>query len=272
VSILVVGNYCHDTLVSRSRAARALGGSAAYAGAVLAAFDESFEVAAKVGKDFLYHAQVARPARIAGLRTTSFVDDYRGGEREQTLEAVCEPIWPEDLSGKYDVGIACAVAGEVPEPTLARMRDLCGTIVVDAQGLLREISASNQIQLRPPATKVFGYIDVLKASRREATLLDLGFLRQRLHVLVTDGPRGCDLLTRETAVHIPAFAAKEIDPTGAGDCFLAGFAVGLSRGFALLTAARLGAWCGARAVELIGVPQISPAEAERALQLVRDIC
>ena len=57
-SILVVGHYCHDTLLSNAGEHRTLGGSAAYASAVLEVLGEPYEVVSKVGPDFLYPAQV----------------------------------------------------------------------------------------------------------------------------------------------------------------------------------------------------------------------
>jgi 1D-myo-inositol 3-kinase len=251
MSILVVGHYCHDTLLSNAGEHRALGGSAAYASAVLEALNEPHEVVAKVGPDFLYSAQVQRAPRVVpGARTTSFIDDYRKGERR--VDAVCEPIWPADLHGEYAVAIACAVAGEIPLETLQRIRSISRVVLADAQALMREIGPRGEVLLRPPHS--LECIDFLKASKSEAALLDLASLRKRLTIIVTDGPRGCTLLTELSEVQVPAFKADEIDPTGAGDCFLAGFAAGLARGLDPLRSARIGAHCGARAVEYVGVP------------------
>jgi 1D-myo-inositol 3-kinase len=108
-------------------------------------------------------------------------------------------------------------------------------------------------------------IDYLQASHREAALLDLSALRKRLAVLITQGALGCTLLTAHSEVQIPAFPAREIDPTGAGDCFLAGFAAGIARGLDERSAARVGAYCGARAVEQVGVPRLTSAQARAAL-------
>ena len=125
VSILVAGHYCHDTLLSNAGTHRALGGSAAYASAIFEALHEPYEVTAKVGADFLYTAQVKRPPRIVAGRTSSFVDDYRSGQRRERVESVCEPLHPEDLQGSFDVGLACAVSCEVTPATLARIRQIC---------------------------------------------------------------------------------------------------------------------------------------------------
>jgi 1D-myo-inositol 3-kinase len=266
VSILVAGHYCHDILLSTSGEARALGGSASYASAVLEAFGEPYEVAAKVGADFLYAKQVFKAPLVVGARTTSFVDDYRSGEREEHVGAVTEALRPEDLRGEHAVGMACAVAGEVPLETLRRMRELCRTLVADAQGLLRVISPRGEVLLKAPPPETFALLDYLKASKSEAALLDTASLRKRLTLLVTDGPRGCTLLTRDAELQVPAFPARELDPTGAGDCFLAGFAVGLARGLDSARSARIGAYCGARAVEAVGVPRLTAAQVAQALQ------
>lgn len=255
MSILVAGHYCHDTLLSGNGEHRALGGSAAYASAVLEALRADYRVVAKVGADFRHAHEVLRPARVvASARTTSFIDDYRFGERRSTLTAACEPIFPADLDGSFDLGLACAVAGEVPPETLAKLRSICGAVLADAQGLLRGFAADGSVVLQPLPAGLERNLDYLKASRAEAALLDVASLRRRLTLIVTDGARGSIVLRGDEETHVPAFAADELDATGAGDCFLAGFAVGLQRGWDAIRAARLGNACGAVAVAHVGIP------------------
>jgi 1D-myo-inositol 3-kinase len=79
-------------------------------------------------------------------------------------------------------------------------------------------------------------------------------------LLITDGARGATLLRDDVEIHVPAHAALEKDPTGAGESFLAGFAAGLRQGLPLEAAARVAAWCGARAVEHVGVPRLTAEE------------
>ena len=248
VSILVAGHYCHDTLISNAGEHRALGGSAAFASAVLDALKVSCTVVSKVGPDFLY--QPPHAPQVTPLPTTHFIDDYRGGERRERVTAVAPPIEPADLPpGPFDAGIACAIAGEVPQRTLAALRARCRIVLADAQGLLRHITASGEVTLQPLHEDAAAQLHFLKASAHEAKLLDLAALRTRLTLLITDGPRGCTLLEGPQETHIPAYPAEERDPTGAGDCFLAGFAAGLVQGMKPRDAARQGAWFGARAVE-----------------------
>jgi 1D-myo-inositol 3-kinase len=256
--ILIAGHYCHDVIIARDGSStQALGGSASYGSAILDAFGEPYEVAAKVGADFRYAGQVSRKPQVVASPTTSFVDDYRGEERVERVDAVCEPL--TDLPpGPFKAGLAFGVAGEVPLPVLARMREICGVVLADAQSLLRFVD-SGVTRLRPLDPEAVQHLDYLKASRKEAALLDVPALRKRVNLLLTDGPRGCTLLHGDSELHIPAHPAVERDPTGAGDCFLTGFAVGLARGYSDERALHLASWCGARAVEHLGVPRLIDA-------------
>src|SRR5262245_57178358 len=146
IEILVVGHYCHDTLVSQDGVRRALGGSSAYSAAVLSATDARFAVVAKVGNDFLYQNTVlVSPTVVEGQRTTNFVNDYTVGERRQTLEEVCEPIRPEELQVRTEMAIACPIAGEVPPATLLRMRELSRVLVADVQGFIRAFEPNGKV-------------------------------------------------------------------------------------------------------------------------------
>ena len=269
MSILVVGHYCHDTLVDNASTHQALGGTAAYASAILEALSEPHEVVAKVGADFLYQDAVSRPPLVVPGSTTAFVDDYRDGRRRERVNAVAPAIEPDDLRGSFDVSLAGGVAGEVPLRTLRRLRKISRTVIADAQSILREISPSGEVLLCPPEGETAELIDYLKASRKEAEMLDVPALRRRLTLLVTEGQRGCTVFRADSELHIPAYPAQKKDPTGAGDCFLAGLAAALARGLPLESAARVGAWCGARAVEHIGVPRLTPKEALEAMQCAR---
>jgi len=274
--IVVAGNYSHDTFLGGdtpiggdtmescppsalldAEGRSQLGGSAAYVSAVLRAARADFAVVANVGDDFRYADRVP-PARVVpGARTTSFVNDYRTGERVATLRAMAPPVQPDDLRESCAVGMAVAIAGEIPKATLLRLRELSGVLLADAQGFVRTFDAAGRVLHGAPPSDLFAAlerVDYLKVGRAEAPALDLARLRRSCTILLTDGPRGCTLLSATEERHVPAFAAREVDPTGAGDCFLAGFAVGLLRGHDPTRAARLGSWCAARSIESPGLP------------------
>jgi sugar/nucleoside kinase (ribokinase family) len=59
------------------------------------------------------------------------------------------------------------------------------------------------------------------------------------------GAQGCTIFTREEQVDVPAYPVEAVDPTGAGDCFDAGFVVGLLEGLPLVEVGKLANACGA---------------------------
>jgi sugar/nucleoside kinase (ribokinase family) len=91
----------------------------------------------------------------------------------------------------------------------------------------------------------------------EEDLVDQGDLLDRLVAAVpivafTHGKRGCEVIVRGKTSRVGVFATSEVDPTGAGDTFAAGFFFGLARGDAPVDAARLGAAAASIVVEARG--------------------
>ena len=84
----------------------------------------------------------------------------------------------------------------------------------------------------------------------ERTGLGVEQLRRRCTVAVTRGADGSDLHGAEGSIRIPAVAVPAVvDPTGAGDAYIAGLLRGLRAGAPLEVAGRMGAVAGAFAVE-----------------------
>ncbi|MHB8626102.1 MAG: sugar kinase [Aggregatilineales bacterium] len=84
-----------------------------------------------------------------------------------------------------------------------------------------------------------------------AALLHAGNNPDRI-VIVTRGAAGCDVYTHTGNRHVPGFPVTEVDPTGAGDCFDAGFLVRWLAGDSPMEAARFANACGALAVTVRG--------------------
>jgi 1D-myo-inositol 3-kinase len=147
----------------------------------------------------------------------------------------------------------------LPE-TLVRISERAGQVVADAQGLMRMTDARGRVlHRRLEETPYFALLDrlhVLKASEEEALSLDLAEVRRRTCLVITRGGRGSTVLTASQDFEVPTLPVTEVDPTGAGDCFLAGFALGLLRGLSLPRCAALANWFGAQAVTQVGVPRI----------------
>lgn len=71
-------------------------------------------------------------------------------------------------------------------------------------------------------------------------------------VALKRGANGCTVLAGSEALDIAPFAVEAADPTGAGDCFDAGFVVGLLEGLPLEEAGRLANACGALGATVLG--------------------
>ncbi|HML20591.1 MAG TPA: sugar kinase [Aggregatilinea sp.] len=71
-------------------------------------------------------------------------------------------------------------------------------------------------------------------------------------IVITQGGQGCQVYTADGTTHVPGFTVEEVDPTGAGDCFDAGFLVRWQQGYSPVEAARFANGCGALAVTAQG--------------------
>lgn len=84
-------------------------------------------------------------------------------------------------------------------------------------------------------------------------------------VALKKGKAGSVIYTKDGKWEIPAFPVEEIDPTGAGDCYCAGFLAGLAQGLPLQEMGRL-----ANAVGALAVTKKGPMEGAPTLKEVRE--
>lgn len=107
------------------------------------------------------------------------------------------------------------------------------------------------------------YVDYLFPNAEEAALVTgeteirqsaQAFLEAGVkHVVIKCGSDGCYIKSNSEEALIPAEKGVNcVDTTGAGDSFVAGFLLALSRGKELRECAKYANWCGARAVEKVG--------------------
>jgi 1D-myo-inositol 3-kinase len=272
---LVVGSYCHDVLLRGGRVVgETLGGAAAFVSTVLDAASPpgaSFSVVSKVGPDFAYASAPAparHPALLCPAPTTSFHARFSDAaandapDRQLSRVRACDPIYPDDLPDRrFAYGLAVGVAGEVLPETLDRMVRLCRAVLVDAQALIRVFDAEGvrHVALEgTPYAPLLQRVAFLKASSEEAPYIGVEAARRRCCVIVTEGKEGCRLYWDGGEARVAPFSAVQVDPTGAGDSYLAGFAAGLLWGLSATDAALIGNFFGAAAVSQIGVPTFHP--------------
>lgn len=71
-------------------------------------------------------------------------------------------------------------------------------------------------------------------------------------IVLKRGSRGCAVITPTGRIDVPAFRIREVDPTGAGDCFDAGFLCGQLEGRDFEQSARLAAAAGTLNAQAFG--------------------
>jgi sugar/nucleoside kinase (ribokinase family) len=116
--------------------------------------------------------------------------------------------------------------------------------------------------MREALTAVLPYTDVFLPSADEVTLLvgaatESSAIDQLLsmgiqEIVVKRGRQGCTYFGKHRRLDVPAFTVREVDPTGAGDCFCGTYVTCRERGMPVEQALRYACASGALAVTRMG--------------------
>ena len=207
----------------------------------------------------------------------AFVAYASTGERNFVFyvsEAAAARLRPDDLGGRPEQaewlhisGSSLALGSSLARTAVdavRRVKRAGGRVSVDpnlrAEATSRGVMASIRSVVRQ-ADVLFpsdGELDALGLD--EAELLGGGAV-----VCTTLAAKGARVRYRELDVQVPAPSANEVDPTGAGDIFAAGFVAATLRGAAPVEAATLGCAIAARSVGTLGSMEssIDALEVER---------
>ena len=181
-----------------------------------------------------------------GSSTAAFSFRYEGDRRVMVVEALGDPWGPADLYGleRADwVHVGALARSDFPAETLAELgRDR--RVSFDGQGLVRP-ERTGPLELDAAYDpEVLRHVSILKLAEEEARTLvgepDESALRSLgvPEVVVTLGSQGSLVLADGKLEKVPAQAAGEVDPTGAGDAFSAVYLASRSSGHAPAAAAR----------------------------------
>lgn len=223
-----------------------MGGTPTYAGFTLANLGDETGVISKIGKDFPEHF----PPLFSkfGLNTegilatfgstTKFENTYNEeGERKQVCKEMADSISPSDIPQAYlnaKSFYVSPVAQEVSPATMEKISEGEGVVMLDPQGLFRNIDPeSGEIELEVPDNfpEYLEYVDIIKLGKDEIPVFDkshkelLEYLRgfgPELAIL-TLGEEGCKVLQDDEVVKVDSLDVDSEDLTGAGDVFGAAF-------------------------------------------------
>lgn len=82
-------------------------------------------------------------------------------------------------------------------------------------------------------------------------------------VVVSLGPQGAYLISKDESIHVPAPSVKKLSTVGAGDSMVAGMVAILAKGGSHLDMARMGVACGSAATMSTGTGLFTKENAER---------
>jgi sugar/nucleoside kinase (ribokinase family) len=265
-------------LLSVDRVEMAMGGCASNTAVALSRLDVPTSLWGKLGRDF-FGEYALKALKEAGVETSSLVLDTKSGTsatvvlinreaQRSFLHSVAanDHIYIEELKlsrlsrfSHLHIGgyfLFSALDGKPMAKILKQAQQKGLTTSLDTAW---DLKGRWMKTLKP----CLPYLDYFMPSEREVKML-LGYTNpakaarafMRLGagaVIIKSGEKGSHFLNREgLEIEIPAYRAKVVDTTGAGDCFCAGFIKGLSLGWDIKKCLQLGNAAGACAVEALG--------------------
>ena len=243
--VAVVGSLTRDVVTLEGRRATQIGGVVWHAAAILAGLGVETAIATCLapGDSKLRAALAARGIALHGqddAATTVFHNDYDAeGARSQRVGHVAAPIRApaitRAIAGADFVHLGPLHPDDIAPDGIAAVLDSGARIALDAQGYTRAIAAGRVVPaLSERLAELLPACAILKADRGEAALivgsddpmLAAGRLAARhpaMEVLITCSLDGI-VLAAEGAVHrLECTPVDTLDPTGAGDVFLASY-------------------------------------------------
>lgn len=253
-----VGHVTNDLLASGPQP----GGSVFYAALAARALGAEATAVTCCAADWTGRARLEAAGvtlqEAASPATTCFENLYVQGRRLDRLIVKATPL-PFAPPAEAEVVLACPVIGELDDAALEVGEGV--TLGAGLQGWLRAVEEGGRIAPRPlPGLDLFRRCDAVFVSEDDAGE-GLGALltamRARVpRVVLTRGAAGSTLFEGGTAHEIEACAAREVDPTGAGDVFATAFLLALASGQPSLEAARFASRAAAVVVEAPGAQAV----------------
>jgi hypothetical protein len=249
---------CGHVTLDRYGDALLPGGSAYYAGHAYRALGAHVRVTTAAGPDFPRQALAGLEAEVAPAPwTTSFENRYGAdGRRSHSVSAIAQHLESSHLAAPWRTPDLLHLAPVVGEVDLRAWLGVVSARLVGlgVQGCVRAVLPGGKVSQPRWEFDRADLAGVSAACLGEDDLDGQGDLLDRLAAAVpivafTHSGRGCDVIVRGRTRRLGVYRTCEIEPTGAGDVFAAGFLLGLARGDDPVEAARLGTAAASVVVE-----------------------
>ena len=256
IDLLAIGHVTRDRL----EAGFTTGGTVTYGALAVRALGNVPAIVTSTGPDLLSPLPDVDTHVVAALTSTAFRNDYGSGGRTQHIEGVAKPLSPSDVPTEWQRARSVLLGPLVGEIDAALARFFPNSLVVACvQGWLRHWDSTGLVIPRGwSGLDVLPYIDAVVVSIDD--IVDDEQISQWSEIVpvlvVTQGSKGARLHAKGRWHTIPAFAAQEVDPTGAGDVFAAAFALMLLETGHTVRAATFASCVASFAVEAQGTSNL----------------
>ncbi len=240
----LAGHVAVDYVITVDYEHMQLGGPPCFASALAKTMGFPVDVVTKIGADFPDELIPMLNSLRLNMKTrstypsTRFIIDYRHEPRRMSVPTLCEPISASEVSGS-DRLLLCPIVGEINDKLIEEINP--SFIALDPQGMIRSINKDHVVSPKkwcnPESLKK---LDILKTSLSEHSLITgitdikknlTKFINLGVGVaVITAGVNGSFVMTDSDYFRVPTYPVEVIDPTGAGDVFLAGLASHIDEG------------------------------------------
>ncbi len=275
IDFLTIGHITHDRAPEGFR----LGGTVSFAAVTARRLGHQPAIVTRGSAELLHDGadtvtrgyHVAPPGSpLAGIPirllpsavSTTFTNTYRDGQRTQILEALADPIAPEELPDEWRA-VATVLLGPIAREIPTGWADVFpnSLVGITPQGWMRQWDEAGRVSPARwhNAAPFLQHADAVILSREDVGGDD-AYLRelagQTKLLVVTDGWHGAWLYADGHSYHVPPRPAREVDPTGAGDVFATAFLIRLSETGDPLVAARFANIVASISIEAPGMDAI----------------
>ncbi len=245
LDVIVVGHVAIDVnVLPWGIVENVLGGAPTYAGLALIALKKSVGIVSKVGLDFVeafppVYSRMGMDTEgiyVSGERSTRFKNIYNEkGDREQFCEYVAPHIMPQDIPEFYKMArsfYVSPIANEISVDLLKEVKRDDNLVMLDPQGLFRKVEEGKvSIIPREDLKDFLKYVDIVKVGKDELKAFKgapIDVLRELVEMgsriaIVTQGEKGCTIISEEGLYEVGSLKVDVKDLTGAGDVFGAAF-------------------------------------------------
>lgn len=270
--IVCIGHVTLDKIVTPEKEVYMPGGTTYYFAHGMSSLNNdtvSFQLVASLAESEMNAVDDMRAkgidVKVINSRKSVFFENIYGAnqnDRQQRVRAKADPFTIDSVQGieaKY-ICLGSLLADDFPLDVVKYLSQH-GTIVMDAQGYLREVRGEEVFACDwKDKLEYFKYIDILKVNEQEiATLTGISDYHEAARqlaawgikeVLLTLGSEGSLLLVDGEFYEVPAVQPRcVVDATGCGDTFTMGYVYKRVQGASPADAAAFAALVSARKLE-----------------------